>query len=75
MGGFVTAGMAGPLVTVGLGGTQVVIVQEREEKGKEIYRLWKEDRKQFEKYAVGDVIDLHLILEKLMLNDFQFNSS
>ena len=40
MGGFVTAGMAGPLVTVGLGGTQVVIIQEVEKDlGGAIY--WK----------------------------------
>ena len=39
MGGFVTAGMAGHLVTLGLGGTQVVIVQQKDIPGGAIY--WK----------------------------------
>ena len=38
MGGFVTAGMAGPLVTVGMGTTVTVIIEEaREEKGGSIF--------------------------------------
>jgi len=46
MGGFVTAGMAGQLVTVGLGGITVVIIQEQKPEGGGIHNIHYKKRVQ-----------------------------
>ncbi|MEM3565194.1 MAG: hypothetical protein QXR19_18340 [Candidatus Jordarchaeaceae archaeon] len=47
------------------------ISADRNLKGMQIYDLWKNSKPAFKKYALGDVIDLQLILEKIIVNDFQ----
>lgn len=43
-----------------------LVTRDREKKGKEIYRLWKEDRERLKKYAEGEVHDMLLISEKIV---------
>jgi hypothetical protein len=45
--------------------THDILPTDRMEKGKEIYRLWKENREELRKYAEGEVHDILLIAEKL----------
>lgn len=47
--------------------TKHIVPKDRKEKGREIYRLWMEDRDKFGMYCEGDVYDVLLIAEKLML--------
>jgi len=46
--------------------TKGLVPKDRMEKGKEIYRLWKDDREKLRKYAEGDVHDVLLIAEKIV---------
>jgi DNA polymerase elongation subunit (family B) len=46
--------------------TKGLVTMDREEKGKEIYRLWEEDREKLRKYAEGEVHDMLLITEKML---------
>jgi DNA polymerase elongation subunit (family B) len=41
------------------------MLNDMEDKGVEIFRLWKEDRKKFELYAKGDAHDVLLLYEEL----------
>jgi len=43
-----------------------IIPADRTEKGKEIFRLWKENKEDLKKYAEGEVHDILLIAEKLL---------
>jgi len=45
--------------------TKNIVPSDRSEKGKEIYRLWKEKRDDLKKYAEGDAHDLLLIAENI----------
>lgn len=42
-----------------------IIPTDRVEKGKEIFRLWKENREELKKYSEGEVHDMLLIAEKI----------
>jgi len=44
------------------------IVCETRDKGCEIYRLWKDDRKKFVKYTEGDAHDVLIIFKELFLS-------
>jgi DNA polymerase elongation subunit (family B) len=43
-----------------------VIPANRTEKGKEIFRIWKENRDKLKRYVEGEVHDMLLIAEKLL---------
>lgn len=43
-----------------------LITAERENKGKEIFRLWKEDSQKLRRYTEGDAHDVLLISESLV---------
>jgi len=45
--------------------TKGTVTSDRSEKGKEIYRLWKQDRAGLKRYAEGDAHDLLLIAESI----------
>ena len=47
--------------------TKTLVPKDRKKKGREIYRLWKENRDKFRMYCEGDVHDILLIAEKLMV--------
>lgn len=49
--------------------THDALPKDRAEKGKEVYRLWKENREELKKYAEGDVHDILLIAEKLVFGE------
>jgi hypothetical protein len=44
------------------------LISAETDKGKQIYDLWKTDRKKFATYASGDAHDSLLIFEELFLN-------
>ena len=46
--------------------TKNIVPRSGEEKAKEIYRLWKEDRNNLKKYNKGDVHDTLLIAENFL---------
>lgn len=43
-----------------------LVTSDREQKGKEIYRLWREDRDRLKEYQEGDVFDTLLLSERIM---------
>jgi len=49
-----------------IGRTRHLVPTNREEKGKEIYRLWKENKETLKKYLEGEVHDFLLIAEYLV---------
>jgi len=49
-----------------LGRTRHLVPTNREEKGKEIYRLWKENKETLKEYLEGEVHDFLLIAEYLV---------
>jgi DNA polymerase elongation subunit (family B) len=49
-----------------LGRTRHLVPTNREEKGKEIYRLWKENKETLKEYLEGEVRDFLLIAEYLV---------
>jgi len=51
--------------------TKGLVPKDREEKGKEIFRLWKEDKEKLRTYAEGDVYDTLLIAEKIVEENVQ----
>lgn len=51
--------------------TKGLVPTDREAKGKEIYRLWKEDREKLREYAEGEVHDMLLIAEKISSENFK----
>lgn len=46
--------------------TKELVTADRANKGKEIFRLWREDRKTLRKYAEGDAHDTLLVSERLI---------
>jgi len=51
--------------------TKGLVPMDREAKGKEIYRLWREDREKLREYAEGEVHDMLLIAEKISSENFK----
>lgn len=51
--------------TLPLKRTHNILPANRTEKGKEVYRLWKENRGELKRYAEGEVHDILLIAERL----------
>ena len=51
--------------------TKDIVPSNREKKGKEIFRLWKEDREKLRQYIEGEVHDILLIAEKLCLESIK----
>ena len=49
--------------------TKRLVSTDRDEKRKDVYRLWKEDRETLREYSEGDVHDLLLIAESLAFGD------
>ncbi|MEM2560482.1 MAG: hypothetical protein QXD53_06825 [Candidatus Bathyarchaeia archaeon] len=49
--------------------THNILPKDRIEKGKEVFRLWKERREKLKEYAEGDVYDILLIAEKLAFGE------
>lgn len=49
--------------------TKDIVCATQGDKGCEIYRLWKEERKKFIKYAEGDAYDILLIFKELFLSN------
>ncbi|MEM0049561.1 MAG: hypothetical protein QXW39_03385 [Candidatus Bathyarchaeia archaeon] len=45
--------------------THNILPTDRAEKGKEVYRLWKENKERLKEYAEGEVHDILLIAERL----------
>ena len=54
-----------------LGRTRHLVPTNREEKGKEIYRLWKENKETLKEYLEGEVHDFLLIAEYLVFGGGQ----
>jgi DNA polymerase elongation subunit (family B) len=51
--------------------TKGLVPTDRNEKSKEIYRLWKEDRERLRRYAEGEVHDMLLIAEEILKKGLQ----
>jgi len=51
--------------------TKLVVSEDPDKKGDELYKLWKYDRKRFEEYALGDVFNLQIITEKLIRDNYK----
>ncbi|MBS7609724.1 hypothetical protein KEJ19_04020, partial [Candidatus Bathyarchaeota archaeon] len=49
--------------------THNILPADRVKKGKEVYRLWRENKKELKKYAEGEVQDILFIAEKPILEN------